>query len=61
MITRRGKPVANLVPIATVEQPRFLSPDDVLAIREITAGDPTLAADLKRLAGETTDEMGPIR
>lgn len=59
MITRRGKPVANLVPVEPAP-PRGLTPTDVLAIRKITAGDPTLAADLKRLCGETMDELGPI-
>lgn len=59
VITRRGRPVANLTPHRSIE-PRWLTPSDVLAIRKITAGDPTLAADLERLAGETTDELGPI-
>lgn len=59
VITRRGKPVADLVPHRGVG-PRWLRPADVLAIRKITAGDPSLAADLERLAGETTDELGPI-
>lgn len=60
MITRRGKPVANLVPIEK-PSPCGLTPEDILAIRKITAGDPTLAADLKRLCGGTMDELGPIR
>lgn len=60
VITRRGKPVAQLGPPPAGE-PRRLTPVDVLAIRDITAGDPTLAADIERLAGETTDDLGPIR
>jgi prevent-host-death family protein len=59
VITRRGKPVAELVPPSPSE-PRGLTPSDVMAIREIASGDPSLAADLQRLAGETTDELGPI-
>jgi prevent-host-death family protein len=59
VITRRGKPVAQLIP-PSASEPRWLTPADVIAIREITAGDPTLAADLDRLVGETTDELGPI-
>lgn len=59
VITRRGKPVARLEPHRSFEPPR-LTPSDVLSIRNITAGDPTLAADLERLAGETTGELGPI-
>jgi prevent-host-death family protein len=60
VITRRGKPVARLVP--TDKEPHhLLTPSDVLAIRKITAGDPTFAADLKRIRSGTTDELGPIQ
>jgi prevent-host-death family protein len=60
VITRRGRPVAKLVP--TDEEPhRLLTPSDVLAIRQITAGDPTFAADLERIRSGTTDELGPIQ
>ncbi|HEX3736557.1 MAG TPA: type II toxin-antitoxin system prevent-host-death family antitoxin [Solirubrobacterales bacterium] len=60
VITRRGKPVADLVPHESAPEPRGLTLDDVLAIRVITAGDPTLAADIERIAGGSTDELGPI-
>lgn len=60
VITRRGKPVANLVPHTPVRQPRGLTVDDVLKIRAITVGDPTLAGDIERIAGGTTDELGPL-
>ncbi|MBS1887415.1 MAG: type II toxin-antitoxin system prevent-host-death family antitoxin [Actinobacteria bacterium] len=60
VITRRGKPVANLVPHMTVRQPRGLTPDDVLKIRAITAGDPTFAADIERISGGPMGELGPI-
>jgi prevent-host-death family protein len=60
VITRRGKPVADLVPHITVQRPRGLTPDDVLRIRAITAGDPTFAADIERISGGTTDELGPL-
>lgn len=59
VITRRGKPVARLEPHHD-PGPRWLTPADVLAIRKITAGDPTLAADIDRISGGTTDELGPI-
>ncbi len=58
-ITVRGKPVADLVPHAR-EKPRWLTPSEVVAIREIADTDPTFRADLDRLAGETTDDLGPI-
>lgn len=60
VITRRGKPVADLVP----HQPgsrRGLTPAEVLEIREIASADPTWAADLAKLRAETTDDLGPIR
>jgi antitoxin (DNA-binding transcriptional repressor) of toxin-antitoxin stability system len=57
VITVRGKPVANLVPHED-DGPRWLTPSEVLAIREIAGADPTFRADLDRLAGETTDEDG---
>lgn len=59
VITVRGKPVADLVP-HNGGGPRWLTPSEVLAIREIADGDPTFRADLDRLAGETTDDLGSI-
>jgi prevent-host-death family protein len=60
VITRRGKPVADLVPHKVSESPRWLTPDEVMEIVEISRSDPTLAADIKRLREGTTDELGPI-
>jgi prevent-host-death family protein len=60
VITRRGKPVADLVPHLTVQKPRGLTLEDVLKIREITAQDPTFAADIEWIKGGTTDELGPL-
>lgn len=59
VITRRGKPVADLVPHKS-EGRRWLTPDEVMKMFETSAADPGLRDDLKRLAGETTDELGPI-
>jgi prevent-host-death family protein len=59
VITRRGKPVADLVPHKD-EGRRWLTPDEVMEIHEAGQFDPTLAADLERLAGDTTDDLGPI-
>lgn len=60
VITRRGKPVADLVPhrVATT---RWLTPDEVVEVVERNAADPGLKDDLERLVGETTDDLGPIR
>src|SRR3954463_10571014 len=57
VITVRGKPVADLVPHNT--GPRWLTPSDILAIREIADRDHTFGADLQRLKEGTTDELGP--
>jgi prevent-host-death family protein len=59
VITRRGKPVADLVPHR--EELRWLTPDQVMDIVENHSADPGLRADLERLAGDTTDDLGPIR
>jgi len=58
VITVRGKPVADLVPHNS--GPRWLTPSDVLAIREIADRDSTFGADLRRLTEGTTDDLGPI-
>jgi prevent-host-death family protein len=60
VITRRGKPVANLVPHHRATS-RWFTPDEVMEVVESASADPGLRDDLDRLAGESTDEMGPIR
>lgn len=59
VITLRGKPVADLIPHKQ-ETGRWLTPSEVMEIREIASGDPTWGADLARLRAETTEELGPI-
>jgi prevent-host-death family protein len=59
VITTRGKPVAALVPLA--ERRRRWLPRAELGRRLAAAqADPGLRADLARLAGETTDDLGPL-
>lgn len=60
VITRRGRPVANLVPHRG-DAPRWMTPDEVMAIVASSSADFGLREDLERLAGETTDDLGPIR
>jgi len=60
VITRRGKPVADLVPHRRAVS-RWFTPDEVVEVIEQSAADPGLKDDLERLVGETTDELGPIR
>jgi prevent-host-death family protein len=60
VITVNGKPVAQLVPLSPTTR-RWL-PRAELSRRLATAqADPGLRADLARLAGETTDDLPPIR
>lgn len=59
VITRRGKPVADLVPHRRVAS-RWFTPDEVVEVIEKNAADPGLKDDLERLVGETTDDLGPI-
>jgi prevent-host-death family protein len=60
VITVRGRPVADLVPHRR-DSPGWLGPDEVAAIAAASAADPGLRSDLERLAGDTTDDLGPIR
>jgi antitoxin (DNA-binding transcriptional repressor) of toxin-antitoxin stability system len=59
VITVRGKPVADLVPHRT-DGPRWLGPDEVMEIVTKHSADPGLRDDLRRLAGETSDELPPL-
>jgi prevent-host-death family protein len=59
VITRRGKPVADLVP-HRAQGRRWLSRDEVIEMIENHSADPGLRSDLERLAGETTDDLGPL-
>jgi len=60
VITRRGKPVADLVPHRRATS-RWFTPDEVMEVVEHSSADPGLREDLDRLVGETTDELRPIR
>lgn len=59
VITTRGKPVAALVPL-TEERRRWLPRAELARRLAVTQADPALRADLARLAGETTDDLGPL-
>jgi prevent-host-death family protein len=54
-VTVRGRPVADLVPIA--ERKRGLSPAEVARIVAQAPLDPGFAADLDAVAGATIDEL----
>jgi prevent-host-death family protein len=57
VITRRGKPVADLVPHKK-EASRWLTPAEVVEIREIASADPTWGAELAEM--RAADDLGPI-
>lgn len=55
VITVRGKPVADLVPHQS-DAPRWMPVDELVELLKTHSADPGLRDDLKRIAGETTDE-----
>jgi prevent-host-death family protein len=57
-ITVNGVEVANLVPVHRTKR-RFIPKEEFL--RTLRQADPGLRDDLALLAGETTDDLGPIR
>lgn len=57
VITRRGKPVADLVPHEE-RSGRWLTPSEVLEIREIASADPTWGAELAEM--RASDKLDPI-
>ncbi len=59
-ITVRGRPVAQLVPVPSGRR-RWLPKGELLARLSTAQADVGLRHDLRRLAGDTTDDLGPIR
>jgi prevent-host-death family protein len=57
VITRRGKPVADLVPHERASG-RWLTPSEVVEIRELASADPTWGAELAAMRAE--DRLDPI-
>lgn len=60
IVTVSGKPVAKLTRIAPVRR-RWLSSAEFLTRLQDAQADPGLREDLAQLAGETTDDLGPVR
>jgi len=59
-ITVKGKPVAQLSP-AQADRRRWLPRAELIQLLRQVQADPGLRHDLERLAGDTTDDLGPIR
>jgi prevent-host-death family protein len=57
VITVRGKPVADLIPHRR-DKPRWMPREELVELLKTHSADPGLRDDLKRIAGETTDEDG---
>ncbi|MEX2108676.1 MAG: type II toxin-antitoxin system prevent-host-death family antitoxin [Solirubrobacterales bacterium] len=60
VITVRGKPVADLVPHRD-DAPRWMARDELVDLLKTHSADPGLRDDLERIAGDTTDDLGPIQ
>ena len=59
-ITVKGKPVAQLSP-AQAGRRRWLPRAELIQLLRQVQADPGLRDDLERLAGDTTDDLGPIQ
>lgn len=59
-ITSRGRPVAELVPVRAVRR-RPIARAELVRRLSVAQSDPELRAELAVLAGDTTDDLGPIR
>lgn len=60
VITVRGKPSARMVPVDDQPRRRWMSGSDLARLVATAQADPGLRDDLKRLAGQTTDDVEPI-
>jgi prevent-host-death family protein len=58
-ITVGGRPVAQLVAIRSRSRRPF-SREEMAAMLRTSQADPALRGDLAKLAGDTTDDLGPI-
>ena len=58
-ITVNGRPVAELVPVQRSRR-SWIRREELVARLRRSQADPGLRHDLARLAGDTTDDLGPI-
>jgi prevent-host-death family protein len=59
VITVRGRAVADLIPHRP-DEPRWMPREELVELLKTHSADPGLRDDLERIAGETTDDLGPI-
>jgi prevent-host-death family protein len=60
VITVNGEPVAQLTAVRTSRR-RWLPRAELVTRLRTAQADPGLRDDLARLAGDTTDDLGPVR
>jgi prevent-host-death family protein len=60
VVTVNGQPVARITPVREGRR-RWLTRDEFVARLRGNQADPGLRDDLALLAGDTTDDLGPIR
>lgn len=59
VITSRGRPVATLTR-SPQERRRWISPEELTRALVRASADPGLRDDLRRLAGDSTDDLPPV-
>jgi prevent-host-death family protein len=60
VVTVNGTPVAEIGPVSTTRR-ASLPKRDLIALLTRHQADPGLREDLARLAGDSTDDLGPIQ
>ncbi len=60
VVTVRGRPVAQLVPVQRARR-RWLPRAELVRRLRTSRADPALRDDLAVLAGEATDDLGPVQ
>ena len=58
-VTQHGRPVAEINPVAPT-RPTFFSRADLSELLLTSQADPGLRNELAVLAGDTTDDLGPV-
>jgi prevent-host-death family protein len=59
IVTVNGRRAARLVPVQT-QRRRWITRDELVRRLGVVQADPGLRADLAELAGDTTDDLGPL-
>jgi prevent-host-death family protein len=59
VVTTRGRPVASLIPFERGRR-GWIARAELVQRLALVQADPGLREELERLAGETTDDLGPI-